>query len=131
MKKYYIKKNWRAVGDAEYDVFHRDTLREVKKLGTVGTPEEVYAVIAHTGRKCTEADPHKVIADCYTRADAVIVRDALNGKAHVKMYDALAHATAILENVLAHHGRSMPKADQISREKAIAEFKALLAKAGA
>ena len=78
MKKYYVNKCWRAVGAPDYDIFHRDTKREILAEEILGEPEEVYSVLIHSGRDATEDDPHVVVADCYCRADANKVRDALN-----------------------------------------------------
>lgn len=70
MAKYIVAKQWRAVGACEYDVFHRDTKREAEAEDIVGEPTEVWAVL--------EVAPAKVVADCYTRADAKLVATALN-----------------------------------------------------
>ena len=70
MKKYYVQKCWRAIGACEFDVFHRDTKRQLTEIDTVGAPEGIFAVI--------DRERYVVIADCYCRADANKVRDALN-----------------------------------------------------
>lgn len=91
MKKYRIKKQWRAVGACEFDVFFRDTKRELAEIDIAGHPEEVYAVI-HGGSNWTTDG--QVVADCYSRAHAVLVRDALNARGKYSL-SAREHATVL------------------------------------
>lgn len=72
--KYAVKKQWRAVGACEYDVFFCDTKKEIGD-DIVGVPDEVWAVILPGNKKERQ---NLVIADCYTRKDAVMVVNALS-----------------------------------------------------
>lgn len=76
-KLYVTKKQWRAVGACEFDVFFRDTKAGIGE-DIVGEPEECWAVLKTTGRPCTENDPWLVIADCYRPEHAKMVANALN-----------------------------------------------------
>jgi hypothetical protein len=76
VKKYYVKKQWRAVGACEFDVFFRDTKAEIGD-DIVGEPEEVWAVLRGNEKPSSNQNPHEVMADCYCLADARKVCRAL------------------------------------------------------
>ena len=68
--RFKVVTQWRGVGDEAYDVVHRDIKRELPRLGIVGEPVRIYAVL--------EVEVDCVIADCYRKEAAQAVCNALN-----------------------------------------------------
>jgi hypothetical protein len=76
--RFLVKKQWRAVGACEYDIFHRDRKNDPDFDDIVGEPEEIYAVMEPRTAPIAKGNAHVVICDCYTRADARRVAKVLN-----------------------------------------------------
>jgi hypothetical protein len=92
MAQFKVFKQWRGVGNDEYDIFHRDTRRELMQCGVANENEiqEVWSVMQSRPPRGDEKpeDAFTVIADCYSRKDANGIAALLNGESALSRISA-------------------------------------------